>query len=294
MSYSISIIIPHKNIPKLLERCLKSIPEREDIQVIIVDDNSDKKYKKNFPGLARPNTKVFFSEKSLTAGGARNVGLSNAEGKFVMFTDADDFFHDHFYQTVEPFFDKDFDLVYFGMDSVFSDTLLPAKRASGIISLLEKASKKDEESINMIRYKFLYPSCKLIKRALIEKESIRFDEVPASNDTMFGVKVATYSKKIYFNPNVIYCLTYRENSLVTSYTYQTLKSRLLVSFKLYDFLKAIGKEKYAQSSVSHLMQIRHVSYLKVFKDLFFVIKKLPLKVVLDQFYNYLKSLLNAK
>lgn len=290
MNYNISIIIPHKNIPKLLERCLNSIPEREDIQIIIVDDNSDEKYKNNFPGLARANTKVFFSDKSLTAGGARNLGLSNAEGRFVMFADADDFFHNLFYKIVEPFFDKDFDLVYFGMDSVFSDTLLPAKRASGIISLLKKASENEEESINRIRYKFLYPSCKLIKRSLIEKEGIKFDEVPASNDTMFGVKVATYSKKIHFNPNIIYCLTYRENSLVTSYTYQTLKSRLLVSFRLYDFLKGIQKEKYAQSSVEHWLQIRHANYVLFAKDFFVLLRHYSFGFILKSFMNKLKGI----
>ena len=35
-----SIIIPHFDIPDLLMRCLKSIPVSEDIQVIVVDDNS--------------------------------------------------------------------------------------------------------------------------------------------------------------------------------------------------------------------------------------------------------------
>ena len=40
-SINYSIIIPHKNIPELLVRCLNSIPEREDIQVIVVDDCSD-------------------------------------------------------------------------------------------------------------------------------------------------------------------------------------------------------------------------------------------------------------
>ena len=35
-----SIIIPHKNIPNLLQRCLDSIPNREDVQIIVVDDNS--------------------------------------------------------------------------------------------------------------------------------------------------------------------------------------------------------------------------------------------------------------
>lgn len=35
-----SIIIPHKDIPDLLMCCMRSIPVSEDIQVIVVDDNS--------------------------------------------------------------------------------------------------------------------------------------------------------------------------------------------------------------------------------------------------------------
>jgi glycosyltransferase involved in cell wall biosynthesis len=40
-----SFIIPHHNSPKLLERCLNSIPQRDDIEIIVVDDNSDKEKK---------------------------------------------------------------------------------------------------------------------------------------------------------------------------------------------------------------------------------------------------------
>ena len=40
VSPTFSIIIPHKDIPDLLMRCLRSIPVSEDIQVIVVDDNS--------------------------------------------------------------------------------------------------------------------------------------------------------------------------------------------------------------------------------------------------------------
>ena len=36
-----SIVIPHKNAQDLLKYCLDSIPIRDDIQVIVVDDNSD-------------------------------------------------------------------------------------------------------------------------------------------------------------------------------------------------------------------------------------------------------------
>ena len=47
-----SIIIPHKNIPQLLKRCLDSIPQRDDVQIIVVDDNSSSDIVDfaNFPG----------------------------------------------------------------------------------------------------------------------------------------------------------------------------------------------------------------------------------------------------
>lgn len=38
-----SIIIPHYNVPELLQRCLNSIPNLPSFQIIIVDDCSDGK-----------------------------------------------------------------------------------------------------------------------------------------------------------------------------------------------------------------------------------------------------------
>ena len=51
-----SVIIPHYDIPDLLMRCLKSIPVSEDIQVIVVDDNSADAdtYLDRYPELSRP------------------------------------------------------------------------------------------------------------------------------------------------------------------------------------------------------------------------------------------------
>ena len=58
MRFKYSIIIPHKNIPVLLQRCLDSIPIRDDIQIVIVDDNSSSEIVDfdNFPGMQRNNT----------------------------------------------------------------------------------------------------------------------------------------------------------------------------------------------------------------------------------------------
>lgn len=60
MDVKYSIIIPHYNNPELLMRCLKSIPVSEDIQVIVVDDNSADAdtYLDRYPELSRPLFKV--------------------------------------------------------------------------------------------------------------------------------------------------------------------------------------------------------------------------------------------
>ncbi|HCE47774.1 MAG TPA: glycosyl transferase family 2, partial [Prevotellaceae bacterium] len=71
-----SVIIPHYNSPDLLMRCLASIPDREDIQVIVIDDNSsaDVVNFTNFPGKERIYTTLLFNKDNQGAGHARNLG----------------------------------------------------------------------------------------------------------------------------------------------------------------------------------------------------------------------------
>ena len=70
-----SIIIPHKNTPDLLRKCLDSIPHRDDVQIIVVDDNSDedKVDFEHFPGLNEERTEVYFTKEGK---GAVNTRLN--------------------------------------------------------------------------------------------------------------------------------------------------------------------------------------------------------------------------
>ena len=58
-----SIIISHKNIPDLLSRCLDSIPKREDIQIIVVDDNSEDQYLDTLYALYLPDPNLYLQKK---------------------------------------------------------------------------------------------------------------------------------------------------------------------------------------------------------------------------------------
>ena len=83
----ISIIVPAYNAEKYLDACLESILTQDAcMEVIVVDDGStDSTYdiavRHGVKAIRQPN-------KGLSS--ARNTGLDNASGKWVLFVDADD------------------------------------------------------------------------------------------------------------------------------------------------------------------------------------------------------------
>ena len=107
-----TFIIPHHNSPELLIRCLDSIPKRPDIEVIVVDDNSQEDKK---PFVNREDTQVVLLNKAQSngAGRARNIGLSMAKGKWLLFADCDDYYVNGFIDVLDRYLDSNYDVIYY-------------------------------------------------------------------------------------------------------------------------------------------------------------------------------------
>lgn len=213
-NFILSIIIPHHNIPRLLQRCIDSIPSSEGIQTIIVDDNSNPALVDFglFPGKDRKGIEVYFTKEGRGAGYARNVGLQHAKGEWLLFADSDDFFTEGFYDVVSKWFGTDADMVMFKADSVDCDTLAPSNRNERINKRIDEclAGKITAKEASV---RVQSPWCRLIRRSFVEKNDIRFDEVMACNDTMFTTKCTCLADKVEVAPEVIYTVTYRQGSL---------------------------------------------------------------------------------
>ena len=87
MMDKISVIIPVKNEEEKIERCLEAVFDQtiKPFEVIVVDGQSTDKTVEN----ARKFPVNIFYEDYHTRGGACQVGVENAEGDYVAFTDAD-------------------------------------------------------------------------------------------------------------------------------------------------------------------------------------------------------------
>lgn len=96
-SPKISVIVPVRDLSGTIEECLDSIAaqdfDKSDYEILVVFDSCTDDSEAVVSQWSIRNTDVrirTFSCNRKSPGGARNVGLDNASGKYVMFVDGDD------------------------------------------------------------------------------------------------------------------------------------------------------------------------------------------------------------
>lgn len=228
MPIKYTIIIPHKNLPKLLQRCLDSIPKRDDIQIIIVDDNSDTQNVdfKNFPGLDRKNTEVYFDKTSRGAGRARNVGLEHAKGEWLLFADCDDYYHTvNLNRLMDMDISEQYKVVAWGTEYKSFDGTSEYKLA-GNGDLIEPL--EFNEALMLFA-----PWKSMVHASVVKDNRLHFEEIIASNDLMFHVTLmgTVTEGQIGLYPKIIYTWEKRQGSLMHRYTKAPMLARFEASLR---------------------------------------------------------------
>ena len=231
-----SIIIPHKNSFNELVNALKSIPIRDDIEVLIIDNSSTQIKSKDIECLRKNKIKLFFSDKHLGAGHARNIGLKMSAGKWILFLDADDVFVEGAFNAFDKYMSSSLDLIYFKTTSKQKNSNKASTRHIFYSELVSDFLSNLPNSLENIKYKFFPPWGKLIKQKLIKDHNILFDEIPASNDLMFSTKIGHYAKKITADKTIVYCVTESNNSLTKTITRLNSRSRYKAAVSYYNFM----------------------------------------------------------
>jgi len=289
--FNYTVIIPHKNIPDLLQRCLDSLPQRDDLQVIVVDDNSDPKKVdfEHFPGLNRPNTKVFFDKSGMGAGRARNIGLDNiGDTKWLFFADADDFYNPILSEKMDEYLDSDMDIIYFHTDSVYSDTLDPSIRKRKYNGHFAKYAISGDDDV--LRCKLTVPWGKFIRYSIPKEGGFRFAEIPASNDAYFSLLCAFGAKKIMADSAEIYTVTERKNSITTIPSYVNWKARFDEMKRVMKMHRQHGTLKYHPNMFAqsyYLAKIKPIALLKHIPEMFW---HTPIKYWFSDIMACLKSI----
>lgn len=231
MFHTFTLIIPHYNIPDKLRRLLCTIPKRNDLQIIVVDDSSTKnlseleEVKRDFPFVE------FYSTISNGGGGkARNIGMLHMTGDYIMFADADDYFLPELERVIDKYrVTKEMpDIIFCNAISVYDETEVPSSRTDHLNRIFKILPRNPKKAQQLFKFSFGEPWCKIIKRSVIIHNNIRFEEIPIHNDTKFSYLIGFYSNDIAYHSIPIYTVIDRKNSTSKAVNWKYLAIRTCV------------------------------------------------------------------
>lgn len=265
----ISVIVPVYNSEKYIAECIDSIlfQTYKNIEIILVNDGSKdnsldvcKQYQSQYHNI------ITIDKKNGGASSARNVGIDNANGDFIMFVDSDDYIAPNMLETLYDYYTQtSADIIGSQLSKVTNQKVL--LKTVKKISHNQKFSPEQIIQRLFVRTIDCSPCTKLIKKSTIG--DLRFIEGVTNEDIVFLFHLYQQCQQIYYLTDSFYF--YRENySSVThnisNHSYDIFRNMLYLEEQLPNTNFNLTKE-------------------------FFVYKN---KVALDVCYSIIRNKLKAK
>lgn len=206
MNPKVSIVIPVYNAEKYIDDCINSIINQpfQSYEIILVNDGSVDKSKEICLDYAEKYNNICLIDKE--NGGpssARNMGIENAVGEYIVFIDADDIIHKNYftklYSTVE---ENHCDMVISGYESNFNNKTIPEFKSNTVLSgkdLILSNKKVHTNNDLCFCWRCIY------RLSPIKKNNIRFNEgVRVGEDTIFNLEVLLKSRRAMQIDEILY------------------------------------------------------------------------------------------
>ncbi|MCI6152860.1 MAG: glycosyltransferase [Fusobacterium perfoetens] len=267
MGRELSIIIPVYNKEKYIKKCLDSIKyiSNIDYEILVINDGSTDNSQKEIEKISKENKKVkVFEKKNGGAGSARNLGLLNAEGRYIWFVDSDDLIvaeeFEQFFKNVKI---NNLDIgfgnynIFYNEDEIIKKEINKEKRLEKIpiidgkryFSITEKYKLS-----NMIVCKNIY------KREFLLKEKILWPENMIFEDEVFYYLTLNRAQRVKYIDNDIYLYRQNvENSVMTK-----SEEKIKDYFKVAYFL---GKEVITHKTNRKMKNIPFKFYIRALKKI---------------------------
>ena len=230
----ISVIVPVYNVEEYLEECLESIQYQTytDIEVILVNDGSTDSSKEICERFCQGDSRFkLINQENKGQSVARNRGVKESIGKYLMFVDSDDVINKNILEVLLPYMKTDVDIVECRMTRYKEEFFL--NRTSTIA--FEGNAKKAILNCIAIREVKFCPVTKLYRREIVEK--IPFLEGYIYEDVFTGINYLKYIRKIVVIDYIGYYYRVRPNSTMTKIFHEKNLDIFKVGNQLIDSFK---------------------------------------------------------
>lgn len=287
----ISIIVPVYNVEKYIRRCVDSLINQtyRNLEIILVDDGSPDNSGAICDEYAKLDSRIkVIHKENGGVSSARNVGLDNASGEYIVFLDSDDYMDVDSYSVMYTgLIDKKADIAVVGLSQERVDGIFVPKYNVDVTEVLDKA-QTIAEMLKQVKY-----TCSLCDKLFSSKliGDTRFDETISHNeDLLFVYQLMKNSTKAVYTskPMYYYCNNEQSASRVSFSNKNTtmLKAQTMVLEDIKENIPEIydvALTEYVKTVIFNLNSIARSGYQN--KE---YIEKLR-KIVKDNLKFFLKS-----
>ena len=236
-----SLIIPVYNVESYLKKCLDSIVNQtfERFEILLINDGSTDGSEKICQLYKNEHSFIrYFSKPNGGLSSARNYGIRQAKGQYLVFIDSDDFLTDKdVLVKINQYLNNNIDLLMYlpkeynedlsREEKIYVDNSLPLYRRLYAKDVIDTLYSKDSPYITMAQ-------TKVIKREFLQKNDLMFTEGIYHEDDEWIARVLLKYPFITITNLVGYGYRHRENSIISTND----KSRILK--KCRDRVRIVG------------------------------------------------------
>ena len=255
--FMISVIVPVYNVEEYLEECLESIRHQSytDIEVILVNDGSTDSSKEICERFCQADSRFkLINQENQGQSVARNRGVKESVGQFIMFVDSDDVINTNVLEVLLPYMKTDVDIVECRMTRKKEEFFL--NKTSTIV--FDGNSK--EAILNCIAFKEVKYCAfkKLYRREIVEK--IPFLEGYIYEHVFTAINYLKHIRKIVVIDYIGYYYRVRPNSTMTKTFHEKNLDIFRVGNQLIDSFK---EDEEMLPYIGYFMfYLGHAHYLK--------------------------------
>lgn len=200
----ISVIVPVFNGAPYLSRCIDSILNQTytNLQVLIIDDGSEDDSLEIAREYEAEDKRIrVFHQENQGVSSARNKGIQNADGDYLVFIDGDDHIADNMIETLYLDITKipAIQVAICNYESDRTDTSKDIERTE----VLDR-----EEAVSRLFFRSSYQGFlfnKMFKMEIIRKHNLRLDpQISICEDLLFCFQYFMYIEKAVYNSRVLY------------------------------------------------------------------------------------------
>ena len=238
----VSFVVPVYKAEKYLDRCVQSILNQtyRHFEIILVDDGSPDNSGIICDHLEKEHSQIkTIHQKNGGASSARNRGLRECVGDFVVFLDSDDYWDDkNGLQKIVDLVEAETDVVIFASKDYYDDDSLLVPDRYDYPSIMNNMAPMEcleymvtHDLLNMHSSKRAY------RRSFLTDNNLFFVEGIRTEDVELGLRVADCLPNYKFLNEKLYVYNHHEDSVTTTIGQKHLEEyyRIVTTYANYSF-----------------------------------------------------------